>query len=193
MHITQKSSLCLVLSQLALAWIHRNICTASAHALYFSLHCCTHLPTLIFFSLQYGHICMNTHIKHTHTSTGSFNKCSHPGTLTLQTWYQGSSGIPCQQNTLWRRGGGVQFIQQTLWHTHISTEQQEVITARVGQTQRHYYSVPMWALAPASAMYISWIKMKNSMRYNKQCACLSTLLSDSPPPLGDAGVFTASW
>ncbi len=48
----------------------------------------------------------------------------------------------------------------------------------------------MWsvALAPASVMYISWIKMKNSMRNNKQYASLSiplpTLLSDSHPSGG---------
>lgn len=43
----------------------------------------------------------------------------------------------------------------------------------------------MWsvALALASAMYISWIKMKNSMRYNKPvCLPLSSLLCDSQSP-----------
>lgn len=43
----------------------------------------------------------------------------------------------------------------------------------------------MWsvALALASAMYISWIKMKNSMSYNKLvCLPRSSLLCDSQSP-----------
>lgn len=98
-----------------------------SHSLFLP-HWCSYAPTYTL-TLTYS---LNSVLRpctyintHTHTSTGSFNKCSHHGTLavTLQTWHKGSSGTSACQSSRSSKGtsGGGQLMQLTLCHTHTHT------------------------------------------------------------------------
>lgn len=137
MHITRKAFLCLVFFfQTTHAWIHPNICNTGACTPSFSLS--GSAPT---YSPRASRSALATYMqKHAHVSTGSFNKFSHHGTLTLQTWYEGSSETSACHSSMSSKGtfGRAVYVADLLVHTHRHTphlgELQQVITAGVRQT-----------------------------------------------------------